>query len=75
MAWYGERYGVDPSALDASIAAVAGYFARHAWAAEIPGLPRVRSFQRQQLAVSLAWAARRLGIPEPGWPRLIGATA
>ncbi len=75
VAWYGERYEVDPSALDASIAAVAGYFARHAWAAEIPGLPRVRSFQRQQLAVSLAWAARRLGIPEPGWPRLIGATA
>jgi Ser/Thr protein kinase RdoA (MazF antagonist) len=75
MTWYGERYRVDPSALDASVAAVAGYFARHAWGPEIPGLPRVRAFQRQQLAVTLAWAARRLGIPAPRWLRRIGRVA
>jgi Ser/Thr protein kinase RdoA (MazF antagonist) len=67
MAWYGQRYPVDPRALDASVAAVAGYFADHAWAPEIPGLPRVRTFQRQQLRVTLTWAARRLGLPYPAW--------
>jgi Ser/Thr protein kinase RdoA (MazF antagonist) len=67
MAWYGERYPVDPRAVDASVAAVAGYFADHAWAPEIPALPRVRTFQRQQLKVTLAWAARQLGLAHPGW--------
>jgi len=67
MRWYGETWEVDPVALDASVASIAGYFADHAWATEIPGLPRVRRFQRQQLGVSLRWAARRLGLPEPAW--------
>jgi Ser/Thr protein kinase RdoA (MazF antagonist) len=75
MAWYGQRYPVDARALDASVAAVAGYFADHAWAAEIPALPRVRTFQRQQLRVTLTWAARRLGLPHPTWlERLPGRT-
>ena len=30
-------------------------------------LPRLRSFQRRQLKVTLAWAARRLKLPAPGW--------
>jgi hypothetical protein len=64
---------VDPVALDASVAAIAGYFADHAWADELPGLPRVRTFQRQQLAVSLRWAASRLGLPEPGWVDALAA--
>jgi hypothetical protein len=67
MAWYGEGEPVDPRALDASVAAIAGYFANHAWAPELPELPRVRSFQRQQLRVSLRWAARRLQLPVPNW--------
>jgi len=67
MDWYGQRYPVDPRALDVSVAAVAGYFADHAWAPEIPALPRVRTFQRQQLKVTVAWAARRLGLPHPEW--------
>ena len=67
MAWYAETWDVDPDAVDASVASIAGYFADHAWAAGIPGLPRVRAFQRQQLRVSLRWAARRLGLPEPTW--------
>jgi Ser/Thr protein kinase RdoA (MazF antagonist) len=75
MAWYAERYPVDDAALDASVAAVAGYFADHAWAPEISGLPRVRTFQRQQLKVTLAWAARRLGLPHPGWLDQVRLTA
>jgi hypothetical protein len=27
----------------------------------------VRAFQRRQLKVSLAWAARLLALPEPRW--------
>jgi hypothetical protein len=64
---YAQALDPDPVALDASVAAVAGYFVRNAWLPEIPALPRVRGFQRRQLAASLHWAARRLGLPEPTW--------
>lgn len=67
MAWYGEEWPVEPRALDASVAAIAGYFAHNAWLPALPELPRVRSFQRAQLAVSLRWAARRLGLAKPTW--------
>lgn len=67
MAWYAETWPVDPAALDAAVASIAGYFANYAWAPELPELPRVRTFQRQQLAVTLRWAARRLGLPDPDW--------
>jgi hypothetical protein len=67
MAWYAEAWPVDPAALDAAVASIAGYFANHAWAPELPELPRVRTFQRQQLTVTLRWAARRLGLPDPDW--------
>lgn len=67
MAWYAATWPVDPRALDAAVASLAGYFANHAWAPELPELPRVRTFQRQQLAVTLRWAARRLGLPAPDW--------
>ena len=56
-----------PDALGASIAGIAGYFALRAWRDAAPGLPRLRSVQRRQLKASLAWAARHLGLPEPGW--------
>jgi hypothetical protein len=49
------------------VAAVAGFFAHHAWREPIPGLPRLRGFQRAQLKVSVAWAARRLDLPSPTW--------
>jgi hypothetical protein len=55
------------SHLDASIAGIAGYFADRAWRPPILGVPRVRAFQRAQLKVSLAWAARRFDLPEPRW--------
>ena len=46
-----------------SVAAIAGYFAYHAWRDPIPGLPRVRAVQRRQLRSSLMWAAQRLHLP------------
>jgi hypothetical protein len=67
VAWYGERLPVRADALDALLAWLAAFFADVAWRPEIPGLPRLRGFQRQQLAVVLAWAARRLRLPEPAW--------
>lgn len=67
VAWYEERLPLRPETLDAAVAWIAAFFAMFAWRPEIPGLPRLRRFQRQQLAVVLCWAARRLLLPEPGW--------
>jgi len=67
VAWYGERLAPRPDALDAAVAWLAAFFADLAWRPDIPGLPRLRRFQRQQLGVLLPWAARRLRLPEPGW--------
>jgi hypothetical protein len=67
VAWYGERLALDPDALDAMVVWLAAFFADLAWRPDIPGLPRLRRFQRQQLGVVLAWAARRLQLPEPAW--------
>lgn len=67
LAWYEDVLPLRPRALDASVAAVAGYFVRQAWRPPLPGLPRLREVQRKQLKWSLPWAARRLGLPEPGW--------
>jgi hypothetical protein len=54
-------------ALDASIAAIAGYFADRAWRPAQAGLPRVRQVQRRQLKATLGWAARRFDLPTPHW--------
>ncbi len=67
MGWYAEVMPLRESYVDASVAGIAGYFANTAWRPPIPGLPRVRAWQRRQLVVSLAWAARRLALPEPTW--------
>jgi hypothetical protein len=67
VAWYGERLALSPDALDAAVAWIAAYCADVAWRPDIPGLPRLRQFQRQQLSVVLAWTARRLRLPEPTW--------
>ena len=71
MAWYGEKFPVAVAAVDASIAWWFVYFADKAWRDEIPGLPRVRRFQRQQLGVLAQWAARRWDLPEPLWTRAL----
>jgi Ser/Thr protein kinase RdoA (MazF antagonist) len=60
-----------PIALDASLAGVAGYFADRAWRPAQPGLPRLRSWQRQQLKVMLGWCARHFDLPEPRWLRSV----
>ncbi len=67
LAWYGEKMALDHAAVDSALAWCISFFARRAWEPEIPGLPRVRRFQRQQLAVLLQWAARAWELPEPKW--------
>ena len=67
LAWYEEILPLRPAAVDASIVGIAGYFADRAWRPPMTGLPRIRSWQRRQLKVSLAWAARRLALPDPAW--------
>jgi thiamine kinase-like enzyme len=71
VAWYAERLPIGADALDAMVAWLAAFFAGLAWLDDIPGLPRLRPFQRRQLAVVLAWAARRLRLPDPSWVRAI----
>lgn len=67
VAWYAERGLVRPALLDAAVAALAGFFANLAWRPDVPGLPRLRPFQRAQLRVTLAWAARRFDLPTATW--------
>jgi hypothetical protein len=67
LAHYVAHLSVRDEAVDAAVAALAGYFAQQAWQAPIPGLPRVRQVQRCQLRSSLAWCARRLQLPAPDW--------
>ena len=67
LAWYAQVMPLRDSHLDASVAGIAAYFADRSWRPPIPGVPRVRAFQRRQLVVSLAWAARRFALPEPRW--------
>jgi hypothetical protein len=66
-AWYAIDGPLRPAVLAGAVAAVAGFFAARAWQPELADLPRLRAWQRQQLCASLAWAARLLGLPEPGW--------
>lgn len=69
MMWYAERGPLRSDVLDSAVSWLAAFFAYHAWRPDLPGLPRLRLFQRQQLTVCLAWAARRLGLPPPTWSR------
>lgn len=64
---YRRHRALDDGPLDASVAALAGVFARSSWQPPPPELPRVRSIQRRQVKVCLAWAARRLALPDPSW--------
>lgn len=65
--WYAEVEPFDPALLDAAVCAAAGFFADRGWREEVPGSPRLRTFQRRQFLVSLKWALRRLGIKLPRW--------
>ncbi len=66
-AWYAEVLPLRDAAMDASVAGIAGYFADRAWRPPVDGLPRLRSIQRRQLKATVAWAARRFALPQPGW--------
>lgn len=72
VGWYTERLPVRVEALDAAVSWLAAFFANLAWRPETPELPRLRRFQRQQLGVTLRWAARRLDLPEPDWTAALG---
>ena len=71
LAWYEEVLPLRPDMIDASLAGISGYFADRAWRPPIEGLPRVRRWQREQLAECLRWSARRFDLPEPGWLDLL----
>ena len=66
-AWYSEIRPTEEAAINASLAGICGYFADRAWRPAPAELPRLRSVQRRQLKASLAWAARRFGLPEARW--------
>ena len=65
LAWYDGE--LRPDAVDISLAWLIGFFALRAWQPEVPDLPRLRRFQRQQLATLLDWSARRFHMPTPNW--------
>ncbi len=58
---YSPADGVDRDALDAVIAAVAGYFPLDAQRPPLPGLPTLRPFQAAQGAAARRWLAARRG--------------
>jgi fructosamine-3-kinase len=74
MMWYGEQFPVDTATVECSIAWWLTFFAHRAWRPEVPGLPRLRRFQRQQLAVLISWAARHWSFPSPEWVKHLSAT-
>ena len=69
VAWYvaASHAEIGQDGLIAAVADLAGFFFTRAGLPELPGLPRVRVFQRAQLVTSLRWLTRMLGLPEPAW--------
>jgi hypothetical protein len=69
VTWYQEEFPLPEETIDSAIAWYIAFFGERACQPEISGLPRLRVFQRQQLGVMLAWAARRFSMAEPVWAR------
>lgn len=67
MTWYAEHFPVNAAAVESALAWWLTYFADRAWRPDIPGLPRVRRFQRHQLGTLVLWAARQWTLPQPTW--------
>jgi fructosamine-3-kinase len=67
MKWYGECFPLDADAVECALAWWLTFFAHRAWRPDIPGLPRLRRFQRQQLGTLISWAARHWSFPSPHW--------
>jgi phosphotransferase family enzyme len=66
-AWYSDVLALEENVLTASVVGLAGFFAVRGSMPDLAELPRLRSFQRQQLKSTLLWAARRLALPQPTW--------
>ena len=66
-AWYSDIVPLDDDVLTASVAGISGFFADRGSSPDLPGLPRLRSFQRAQFKSSLRWAVRLLGLSRPEW--------
>ena len=58
----------DAAAVDIVVAAIAGYFTRHALQPPPPGIPTVRAFQAAQGEIARRWLAERLRLPPPAVP-------
>lgn len=54
----------DPDAVDAYVAALAGYFTRMSLLPPPPGLPTLRDFQAAQGVIARRWVAQRLRLGE-----------
>lgn len=54
--------GVDPAAVDAVLAALAGYFFRASLRPEVPGMAGIRAFQRVEGEEALDWIAQRASV-------------
>lgn len=67
LAAYEENLALNPEVIASSIASISGYFANNVRQPDIPGLPRLRTFQRAQLAASLRWTANLLDLEPPTW--------
>lgn len=61
LAAFPESRRIDPAAIDAVLAAIAGYFTHRALQPAGKGLPTVRAFQAAQGTVARSWLAERLG--------------
>jgi Ser/Thr protein kinase RdoA (MazF antagonist) len=75
LEWYREVHPLDPKIMEAAVCVAAAFFADRAWLPELPGLPRLRTFQRSQLFVTLKWALRRLGRETPTWLAAVAQVA
>jgi Ser/Thr protein kinase RdoA (MazF antagonist) len=75
LGWYREVNPLDPQIMEAAVCVAAAFFADRAWLPELPGLPRLRTFQRRQLVATLRWALRRLGVETPTWVAAVAGVA
>jgi fructosamine-3-kinase len=69
--WYQEKTPLENAAIESALAWCLTLFANRAWRPEIPGLPRLRRFQRQQLGMVILWIARHLSQPTPSWAGIL----
>ncbi len=62
-AGHGPARGANPDAVNAVLAAVAGFFVSRSLEPTPPNLPRIREFQRAQGDAALTWLWHRLRVP------------